>query len=119
MEQRRELPPFGKKEIEEIGKNLRKLRKKKGWTQERLAAEVDKDPTMISKHEHGQQSFGVDSLIFYSIVLGCQPTDLFPESAREYFIKHSDPLLGQMNRLNERQREQISSYIRFLLQQGS
>ncbi len=119
MEQWRELPPFGKEELEEIGKNLRRLRKTKGWTQERLAAEVHKDPTMISRHEHGQQSFGIDGLICYSIALSCQPTDLFPEFAREYFIQHSDPLLGQMNRLNERQREQVSSYIRFLLQQGS
>ena len=96
MERWLDLPPFGQEERKEIGRNIRKYRKRKKWTQEDLAEAIGKEPTMVSKHECAQQSCGIDTLAYYAIALGCLVEDLLPESMRNHLLMGQDPLNGMI-----------------------
>lgn len=50
--------PINDKEkiLQTIGESIRRLRKEKGWSQERLAAEADSDRTYISDIENAKHN---------------------------------------------------------------
>lgn len=52
---------------------LRGLRTRRGWSQERLAAEVGAYPTMVGKWENGQHVPTVATIAALSRVLGTEP----------------------------------------------
>ena len=43
-----------------LAKNIRRLRKARGWSQEKLARKIDSDKTYISRLERGKRSAGID-----------------------------------------------------------
>jgi len=60
---------------EVIGKNIHRLRKEKGWTQEQLAEKVNRTPGSMSHIETGTSSLGVELLVMMA--------DLFSVSVDE------------------------------------
>jgi transcriptional regulator with XRE-family HTH domain len=63
----------------EFGKNLRKLRKVKGLSQEQLAYSAGIDRSYIGKVERGQVNLTIEKLYILAGTLGCSPKDLIPE----------------------------------------
>jgi transcriptional regulator with XRE-family HTH domain len=63
----------------EFGKNLRKLRKVKGLSQEQLAYSAGIDRSYIGKVERGQVNLTIEKLYILAVTLGCSPKDLIPE----------------------------------------
>ena len=60
-----------------FGKNLRKFRKQKGYTQEELALNLDLDNSYIGKVENAQLNITLDKIISISEFLGIDPAELF------------------------------------------
>ena len=60
-----------------FGKNLRKFRKQKGYTQEELALSLDLDNSYIGKVENAQLNITLDKIISISEFLGIDPCELF------------------------------------------
>ena len=54
---------MGDKDLQTIGKTIRKLRLEKGISQEKLGADANLDRTYISDIELGTRNFGIKNLI--------------------------------------------------------
>jgi len=59
------------------GKNIRYYRKKKNWTQTKLAKETGISPVAISDFENGKHIVGGKSWVLIASVLGIEPWELF------------------------------------------
>lgn len=59
-----------------IGENLRRARKARGLSQEKLAAEVDLDMRQLGRIERGESFPSVGTLIKLAEVLGVEPADV-------------------------------------------
>lgn len=64
----------------QIGNNIAKLRKEKGWSQEILSEKANVTKANITNIELGKYSTGVDILGRIANALGCSPKDLMPEN---------------------------------------
>jgi len=59
------------------GINIRRYRKKKGYTQEKLSKETGISPAAISDFENGKHFVGGKSWVLIAYVLGVEPWQLF------------------------------------------
>jgi transcriptional regulator with XRE-family HTH domain len=59
-----------------LAKNLRRLRKERGWSQEDLSAEARLHRTQIGKIEKARQDTGVDIVEKLARTFGVQPGEL-------------------------------------------
>lgn len=59
-----------------MARNMRRLRKARGMSQEKLAFEAEIHRVNISKIERGQHSLSLDNLFWISNALGVSPTEL-------------------------------------------
>ena len=67
-----------------VGKNIRKYRKEKGWSQSKLASECNYTDTFISNLENNAfQTLSLNSLYHISRVLGIHIKCLFDELEKE------------------------------------
>ncbi|NGX97423.1 MAG: XRE family transcriptional regulator [Bradyrhizobiaceae bacterium] len=69
--------------------NLRRLRKEKGFSQEKLAHEADVDRAHVSKLERGVAYVGLEIIGKFSKVLGVAPADFFQPISRKRSKKPS------------------------------
>lgn len=53
-----------------VGQRIRKLREKKGWSQEKLAEHADLDRTYIGRIERGEKNIGLENLVRIVKTLG-------------------------------------------------
>ncbi len=119
MEQWLDFPPLGPNEKEEMGKNIRKLRKQKGWRQEKLAEVIHKEPPTVSKHESGQQAISLEGLIQYSIALDCKLEDLLPKTVRERLNYEKNPVMMLFNDMDEEAQAQVIGIMKLLAKRAS
>ena len=61
---------------EAFGENLRKLRKLKGYSQERLAHEAGIDRSYLGKIERGEVNVIIEKIYLLAEYLQCAPGDL-------------------------------------------
>lgn len=61
---------------------MRLLRKRKGWTQEKLAETANLDPTYISGIERGRRNLGYRNLVKIATALGVLGSELVAEGER-------------------------------------
>ena len=59
-----------------VGKNVARLRKEKGWSQEQLAFECGLHRTYVSGVERGVRNPTIVVLAQISQAVGCEPADL-------------------------------------------
>jgi transcriptional regulator with XRE-family HTH domain len=59
-----------------VGRNTRRLREKRGWSQEKLAEMADLDRTYVGRIERGEKSIGVENLFRLAEALGVQPATI-------------------------------------------
>ena len=99
---------------------LRDIRKKKGFTQQELAAAVGATKRQIGAWERGENDLPMDYAVSIANVLQCtvdeiagrreeQPLPRFPLSASEY------ELLVIFNKLNERDKKRLLTFARTML----
>ena len=67
-----------------MGKNLKKLRKEHGWSQEKLCAELqrrgcDIGRTTYEKYEHGQLNIRISVLMELKKIYNCTYDDFFAD----------------------------------------
>lgn len=60
-----------------FGKNIRELRKQKGWSQETLAEKVGLHRTYISVVERGEKNLSIDNIAKIAKTLGVSLETLF------------------------------------------
>ena len=60
--------------VRKVGRRIRELRQKKGWSQEKLAEEASLHRTYIGQVERGEKSIGVNRLRRIAMALGVQPS---------------------------------------------
>ena len=65
--------------LKSLGANVRRLRREKGYTQEKLAELIDVHPRMIQKLEYGQTNVLATTAIRLQAILGCDWADLLPK----------------------------------------
>lgn len=56
--------------VRKVGRRIRELRQKKGWSQEELAEEAGLHRTYIGQVERGEKSIGVENLFKIAKALG-------------------------------------------------
>src|SRR5699024_11848254 len=66
--------------LQNIGRNIRKYREQKGWSQEELAFECGLHRTYIGSIERGERNITVLNLITIQNKLEVKISDLFPRS---------------------------------------
>ena len=66
-----------------VGDNIRRLRKARGWTILELANRIDSDVGNISRLERGKQGYSDEMLRKIAQALGCSVADLFSGAERE------------------------------------
>jgi transcriptional regulator with XRE-family HTH domain len=59
-----------------VGHNIRRLREKRGWSQEKLAEMADLDRTYVGRIERGEKNLGVNHLRRVAVALGVQPSEI-------------------------------------------
>jgi len=62
--------------VKVISENLRRIRKEKGWTQEKLAERIHVDRTTYNKYESGKVDPPLDICIYLCVVLDTNPNEL-------------------------------------------
>lgn len=61
-----------------IGKRIREIRKKKGYSQEAFAAEAQLGRTYMGRIERGEQNVSIQNLIQIALTLRVEVGDLIP-----------------------------------------
>lgn len=84
----------------EIGKNIRRERKRKGWTQDDLAWEMETDRANISKYENGQRDMSLSTFYRFCEVLGVSPNTLSPDK-RVKVSSRLDLLIAEAEELDD------------------
>ena len=69
--------------MSEFAKNLRKYRKRKNYTQVKLAKKLNYGSTAIANYESGRNEPSFDDLISIARILDVTPNDLIGFTARE------------------------------------
>jgi len=62
--------------VRKVGRRIRELRQKKGWSQEKLAEEAGLHRTYIGQVERGEKSIGVDRRRRVAVALGVPPSEI-------------------------------------------
>ena len=63
--------------VRKVGRRIRELRQKKGWSQEKLAEEAGLHRTYIGQVERGEKSIGVENLVRIARALGVRVAAVF------------------------------------------
>ena len=63
-------------------KNLREIRKKKGWTMKKLAEEVDMSPRSIFRYEHGLRKPNIYAALIIACALDTDVETLLGDEVR-------------------------------------
>lgn len=66
-----------RKELETLGTRIRDIRQKRGFTQEKLAEELDCSSNFISYIERGKKGMSIDMLVNLANVLNVSADELF------------------------------------------
>lgn len=69
---------MGSPVCEAFGRNLRTIRKSKGFSQERLAHEAGIDRSYLGKIERGEVNITIEKIYLLAEHLQCRPADLIP-----------------------------------------
>ena len=64
---------------EAFGRNLRAIRKSKGFSQERLAHDAGIDRSYVGKIERGEVNITLEKIYVFAGLLECSPRDLMPD----------------------------------------
>ncbi|WP_420390715.1 helix-turn-helix domain-containing protein [Marinobacter sp.] len=64
---------------EAFGRNLRAIRKSKGFSQERLAHDAGIDRSYVGKIERGQANITLEKIYVFAELLECSPKDLIAD----------------------------------------
>lgn len=70
---------MGSPVCEAFGRNLRSIRKERGYSQERLAHDSEIDRSYLGKVERGQVNLTIEKLYKLAECLECSPKDLIPD----------------------------------------
>jgi transcriptional regulator with XRE-family HTH domain len=65
-----------------LARNLRSIRARIGWSQERLAAAAELNRTYVSAVERGEQNISIDNLYKLSRALGIDAQHLLDQDAK-------------------------------------
>lgn len=77
--------------LTKLGENVRRLRQKKGYTQEQLAELVDVHPRMIQQIEYGQTNILATTAMRLHAALGCDWSELMPRLEIRKFVPRKIP----------------------------
>lgn len=83
----------------EIGKNIRKYRKLKGLTLERLAEVLETETNYLGQCERGERRFSLDKLIDLIEYFGITANDIIPVQSNE--LKRSNEKNIYLQEINE------------------
>jgi transcriptional regulator with XRE-family HTH domain len=64
---------------EAFGRNLRAIRKSKGFSQERLAHDAGIDRSYVGKIERGEVNITLEKIYIFAGLLECSPKDLMSD----------------------------------------
>lgn len=78
----RAQPPRYPELLESIAANVRRLREKRGWSQARLAEEIDVAERYVQKIEAGKVNLGVTTLVALADALDVTPGRLLRTATR-------------------------------------
>lgn len=102
----------------EIGKRIRQQRKTCGLTQEKLAEKLHTPMQYISRLERAENRVSIEYLYKIAEALNCSIYTLLPAThspKRKFF---SEELMFQLDDCSTKQKQFISSYLAWFLQQN-
>ncbi len=63
--------------LKKLGKNVRAIRKRRGWTQEKLAGYAEIHPVYVSYIEKGSRNPSITKIFNIVRALACKPSEVF------------------------------------------
>lgn len=66
-------------DITEIGDSIRRLREKRGISQDELGMRLDMKSSSVSRYERGEREMGITTFFQFMEALGAEPEDFFPK----------------------------------------
>ena len=69
--------------MDHVGKNIKILRKQKGWTQRRVAEQLDVSVPAFSKMETGMTDLNISRLNQIAKLFGIKPTELLADGMED------------------------------------
>lgn len=70
---------MGSQVCEAFGRNLRTIRKSRGFSQERLAYDAGIDRSYVGKIERGMVNVTIEKIYVFAELLQCSPKELIPD----------------------------------------
>lgn len=70
---------MGSEVCEAFGRNLRTIRKSRGFSQERLAYDAGIDRSYVGKIERGMVNVTIEKIYVFAELLQCSPKELIPD----------------------------------------
>jgi len=99
-----------------IGKNIRKYRKLRGLTLEKLAEILDTDTNYLGQCERGERRFSLDKLVYLMNYFNITANDMIPiPNPEKKKIKENNVYLQEINELLSNCTENQLAVIRNLL----
>ncbi|MCI8933733.1 MAG: helix-turn-helix transcriptional regulator [Clostridiaceae bacterium] len=83
----------------EIGKNIRKYRKLRGLTLEKLAEALDTETNYLGQCERGERRFSLDKLADLIEYFGITANDIIPPPSAKRQARENSVYLRQINEL--------------------
>ena len=93
-----------------IGKRIRRLRKKQGFTQEKLAEAAEISLSFLGHIERGTRKASVDTLVKLCNALSISPNLLLQDSLSDNLLGGSDDLSPSQRRLLREIQIQVINY---------
>ena len=88
-----------------VGKRIQKIRREKGYTQERFAEMVGLSTNYLSDIERGKSSARLDKLVLIMNTLGCSADEIFADVVNNGFKVKSTRISEEIEKLSPRDRE--------------
>ena len=98
-----------------IGKNIQRIRREKGLTQEQFAEKLGVSTNHLSSVERGAHQFRVETLVAAINILGCSADDIFCDVLDNSTKIKNTLLLARAEALPEAEQQRIMALLKVML----
>ena len=101
--------------MKSIGKNLQRIRRERGLTQEQFAELLGVSTNHLSSVERGEHQFRVETLVKAINILGCSADDIFCDVLDNGIKIKNALLLSRIEALPEAEQKRILALLQVML----
>ncbi len=104
--------------LQKIGNNIKTARQLKGFTQEKLAEQLNKSVNFVSLVERGKSGIGIKTIIDICNILDIEPNSIFGGIVN-YENKKDKMIIDSISSLANDDKEIVINLIEYIMEKGS